>query len=247
MLEKYMEELIARFPDEFFRGRELTLTGRQQSFAEVGRFDLLFKDHYSTNVLMELKAHTAKYEDASQLAKYKDALEAKGVENILMWLVATQIPNSVREFLDRFGIEYSEIHEAQFRRVAERHGIPSTNPPVQEPAETMKRQEVRTRASSGSFKTHDYELNTAFNRQNLIELIKAFEGAVKRRSDVSLSTKLKRELVDSEAPIISKDTMQQLSKWCNTTNPLYFDGMEVARKISQLLFGRVLDRERLGV
>jgi hypothetical protein len=40
-----------------------------------------------------------------------------------MWLVAPQIPNSVREFLDRIGIEHSEIHEAQFRRVAERHDV----------------------------------------------------------------------------------------------------------------------------
>lgn len=53
----------------------------------------------------------------------KDALQQRGEQNVLMWLVAPQIPNSVREFLDRIGIEYSEIHEAQFRKVAERHGI----------------------------------------------------------------------------------------------------------------------------
>ena len=39
-----------------------------------------------------------------------------------MWLVAPHLSNSVREFLDRIGIEYSEIHEAEYRRVAERHG-----------------------------------------------------------------------------------------------------------------------------
>ena len=74
MTERQMEDLIAQFPDEFFSGRDLVLRGRQQSFAEVGRFDLLFVDPYQTSVLMELKARTAKYEDASQLAKYKDAL-----------------------------------------------------------------------------------------------------------------------------------------------------------------------------
>src|SRR5216683_467067 len=122
MTERQMEDLIAQFPDDFFRGHGLILKGRQQSFAEVGRFDLLFVDSFQTNVLMELKARPAKYEDASQLARYKDALQQRGEQNILMWLVAPQIPNSVREFLDRIGIEYSEIHEAQFRKTAERHG-----------------------------------------------------------------------------------------------------------------------------
>jgi hypothetical protein len=40
-----------------------------------------------------------------------------------MWLVAPQIPTSVREFLDDKGIEYTEIHFAEFRRVAERHAF----------------------------------------------------------------------------------------------------------------------------
>ena len=123
LAERQIEDLIAAFPEEFFPGHALELKGRQQAFAGIGRFDLLFIDRYQTNVLMELKAVTAKYENATQLAKYKEALEAKGERNILMWLVAPHIPSSVREFLDRIGIEYSEIHEAQLRRVAERNGI----------------------------------------------------------------------------------------------------------------------------
>jgi hypothetical protein len=73
---------------------------------------------------MELKAVPAKYEDATQLAKYKDELQNRGEKHILMWLVAPQLSNSVRESLDRIGIEYSEIHEGEFRRVAGRHGLP---------------------------------------------------------------------------------------------------------------------------
>jgi hypothetical protein len=113
---------------EHFPSHELVLKGRQQSFVGVGRFDLLFTDAYQTNVLMELKAVTAKYENATQLAKYKEALAAKGERNILMWLVAPSIPASVREFLDRIGIEYSEIHEVEFRRVAQRHDIVIASP-----------------------------------------------------------------------------------------------------------------------
>ena len=52
MTERQMEDLIAQFPDDFFRGNSLTLKGRQQSFADVGRYDLLFVDSFQTNVLM---------------------------------------------------------------------------------------------------------------------------------------------------------------------------------------------------
>jgi hypothetical protein len=134
MLESQMEELIAKYPVEFFPRKLLTLTGRQGSFSGVGRFDLLFKDEHQTNILMELKARTAKYEDATQLAKYHDALKQQGVTNVLMWLVATAVPQSVREFLDRIGIEYTEIHESEYRAVAlHHHEIVDV---VNEPSET---------------------------------------------------------------------------------------------------------------
>src|SRR5208283_439258 len=123
MTEHQMEDLIAQFPDEFFENDHLVLKGRQKSFAEVGRFDLLFEDSHHTTVLMELKAVPAKYDHASQLARYKDELERRGEQNILMWLVAPVIATSVREFLDRIGIQYTEIHPVQFRRVADRHGV----------------------------------------------------------------------------------------------------------------------------
>ena len=125
MTELEMEDLIASYPDEFFPGKGFELRGRQGSFVGVGRYDLLFEDRFKTKILMELKAVPAKYEVASQLAKYKDELRNRGEDNVLMWLVAPQVPHSVREFLDRIGIEYTEIHIAEFRRVADRHGVPN--------------------------------------------------------------------------------------------------------------------------
>jgi RecB family endonuclease NucS len=123
VIESQMEDLIASYPDDFFPDRGFELKGRQESFAGVGRFDLLFEDRFKTKILMELKAVPARYEVATQLAKYKDELRSRGENHIMMWLVAPQVASSVREFLDRIGIEYSEIHEAEFRRVAERHGL----------------------------------------------------------------------------------------------------------------------------
>jgi hypothetical protein len=41
-------------------------------------------DRYETNALMELKAVTAKYDNAAQLAKYKETLESQGERNVLV-------------------------------------------------------------------------------------------------------------------------------------------------------------------
>ncbi len=117
-----MEDLIAGHPDEFFPRHRFTLQGRQGNFHEFGRYDLLFVDEFGTQVLMELKAVPAKYENATQLARYSDALREKNTGNVQMWLVAPSIPRSIRDFLDQIGIEYTEIHEAEFRKVAARNG-----------------------------------------------------------------------------------------------------------------------------
>jgi hypothetical protein len=113
-----MEDLIATNPNDFFPRHQLTLQGRQGTFQELGRYDLLFVDEFGTQILMELKAIPAKYEHATQLARYRDALRQKTDTNVLMWLVSPSIPRSVRDFLDQIGIEYTEIHEAEFRKVA---------------------------------------------------------------------------------------------------------------------------------
>jgi hypothetical protein len=247
MRERDIEDLIAAFPEEFFPGHSLALKGRQQSFAGIGRFDLLFTDQYKTNVLVELKAVTAKYENATQLAKYKDALEAQGERNILMWLVAPNIPSSVREFLDRIGIEYSEIHEVHLRRVAERHGITieSTRPDPSPPqargnARRYERKEVDEMPLAG------YRLLPNIDRQKLADLILDFEAAAKRSIDKSLAVKLREQVIDASVPSLNQTTILQLARWCKTENPLYWDGMAVAQKISTTLFGLVLDRKQLG-
>jgi hypothetical protein len=149
--ERQMEDLIAQFPNELIPGNNLVLKGHQQSFAAVGRFDLFFVDGFQTNVLMELKARPAKYEDATQLAKYKEELQRRGERNILMWLVAPLIPRPVRDFLDHIGIQYSEIHEVEFRMVAERHDIglaTQSGNSAAEAAEAASGELQKTRAES---------------------------------------------------------------------------------------------------
>ena len=243
MFERDMEELIASFPDDFFPGHELRLIGRQQSFAGIGRFDLLFTDRYQSNVLMELKAVTAKFQNADQLGRYKEALESRGERSVLMWLVAPAIPTSVRELLDRIGIEYTEIHEAQFQRVALQRGIminkPTPIPSPPEPNRTSAAMDEHYAACN-----NDPAMLPSIDKDTLAKLIHEFASLVKRKIDKSLAVNLRADVLEANPPCVRRQTMLQLARWCKTDG-IYSDGMMVAQKISLLLYGSVLDRRKL--
>jgi len=119
MTEREMEDLLARYPEKFFPRRSFELKGRQVELAGVGRFDLRFEDQDGNSHLMELKAVPAKFEHVDQLTKYKKALVEQGKRRVFLWLVATKIPKNLVDFLDDNGIEHAEIHEAEYRHVAE--------------------------------------------------------------------------------------------------------------------------------
>jgi hypothetical protein len=74
----------------------------------------------------------------------------------------------------------------------------------------------------------------------------AFRRDAKREQDVSLANHLDKELLRREPPRIERKTLNQLARWCKTDGGVYSDGMDVARRISQLLFGCIIDREVLG-
>jgi len=92
-------------------------------------------------------------------------------------------------------------------------------------------------------------LHSNFNRGELLSLIGKFENAVKREQDRSLARHLRRDFIEVNPSPHSRNTVktiEQLAKWCKTDG-IYAEGMQVARQISRLLFGEVLDREALGV
>lgn len=91
-----------------------------------------------------------------------------------------------------------------------------------------------------------YTLDRNFDKPRLEKLVAEFESSTKRGIDRSLAVKLRKEFLESDPPYVSRSTVFQLSKWCKTNSPLYWDGMEVARRISQLLFGCVVDRDKLN-
>ena len=93
---------------------------------------------------------------------------------------------------------------------------------------------------------HGYSLNPNFDTQELRRLLQDFRNLVKRERDVSLARNLELELLEQVTPTISRSTLMQLAKWCKTGG-IYSEGMDVARRMSQLLFGSILDRDALGV
>jgi hypothetical protein len=103
----------------------------------------------------------------------------------------------------------------------------------------------RTQPALGA--TLPYTLDPNFDKSRLEKLIAEFESSAKRGIDRSLSVKLRSELLGSEPPSISRPTLLQLARWCRTNNALYWDGMDVARRISELLFGCILNRDMLNV
>lgn len=97
-----------------------------------------------------------------------------------------------------------------------------------------------------TIESHDYDMPLLqFSVTELERLLRVFEATVQPRL-ASLATNLRAEVIKTNPPALKKKTRQQLSKWCKTDYQ-YGEGGDVARKISELIFGRVIDRDALGV
>jgi hypothetical protein len=92
---------------------------------------------------------------------------------------------------------------------------------------------------------YGYPLVASFDGQKLEQLLKSFENAVKREGDNKLALELRFELLHSDPPMLTKTTFQRLARWCKTDG-IYGDGMMIAQRISEMLFGKVIDRRLIG-
>lgn len=91
------------------------------------------------------------------------------------------------------------------------------------------------------------KFNTNFDRRAIGDLLPRFLSATKREKDRRLHDDLQRDLLsDLNRAQPELETVTRLARWCKTRG-IYADAMPVAKEISRLLFGEVLDREVLGV
>jgi len=122
MLEKDIENLIAKYPEEFFPSAGMKLKGQQVS---LGRYyaDVIFIDKYERLVVLEIKKGILTRDAAGQIIDYYGVLkqqnESKHIELILC---ANSIPPERRHFLERAGIECKEISESFIRNIANKYG-----------------------------------------------------------------------------------------------------------------------------
>ena len=124
MLEKDMEDLLWRYPDDFFPGRGFKPVERQFTLSGAGRLDISFRDNLERLWVIEVKAVAVRTEVADQVYRYAQSLrEAHPHDRPFPAVVAPVINATVREHFDRWGIEYYEITEAMFRRVATERGV----------------------------------------------------------------------------------------------------------------------------
>ena len=93
----------------------------------------------------------------------------------------------------------------------------------------------------------NYVLNPNFDRRELRNLLNKFRANCRRAGDGTLANLIQAELLESDAPTPQASTYKRLAKWCRTDGNPYQDAAPVAREISRLLFGCVLDRNKLGV
>lgn len=241
-----MEDLLWNHPEKFFH-EPLKQFSRQQRSA-VGRTDLVFTDRLGRLLVVEVKKGKLGRDAVPQIVDYfgmiKRQFPNKPVE---LMLVANGIPEERRLACEHYDIDSREISERKFRDVAQEVGyvFESEKTTGVEPERGAVPRRDRER-STGNMRPTGYSLNATFDRGVLERLLNEFESVVRREQDKSVARKLRRELLEQDRQALQRSTVVQLAKWCDTQNPLYWDGMEVARKVSDLLFGRRLDRRDFG-
>lgn len=120
-----MEDLLWKYPGDFFPPRYgFKPAARQFTLSDGGRLDISFRDASERLWVVEVKATAIRTEVADQIYRYaRNLKEAHPHDTVIPAVVAPVINSTVRDHFDRWGIEYFEINEATFRRVATERGI----------------------------------------------------------------------------------------------------------------------------
>lgn len=122
MLEKDLENLIARYPEEFFPGQGLKLVAQQYSVGGK-RIDILFEDKHQRKVIVEVKRGVLSREASGQIAEYYGLLKAENDDQFLeLVLAANVIPPERRKFLETIGIECKQLGIARVSEIASKYG-----------------------------------------------------------------------------------------------------------------------------
>jgi len=121
MLEKDIENLLAKYPDEFVSG--LAFKGQEVKLGSL-RADILFEDENKGElVIVEIKRGILKRDAIGQIIEYYGLLKKQQPDkNIRLLLVANVIPRQMTTFLnEKLGVQFLEIPDFKIREVARKH------------------------------------------------------------------------------------------------------------------------------
>jgi len=122
MLEKDIENLLAKYSDEFLPNYNLRFVGQQVKLGTVYA-DIVFENQRGDMVIVEIKRGVLRREAIGQIIEYYGMLkQQESNKNILLILVANVIPKEMTVFLkERLGIEFIEIPASKIREVARKY------------------------------------------------------------------------------------------------------------------------------
>jgi hypothetical protein len=121
MLEKDIENLIAKYPDEFFPTSGFQLVGQQ---VKLGRCfaDIIFTDKFDRNVIVEVKRGILSRDASGQVMEYYGLLKNEEPESIVeLILCANIIPTERKTFLETIGIECKELGINRLNEIASKY------------------------------------------------------------------------------------------------------------------------------
>jgi len=121
MLEKDIENLIAKYPDEFFPSSGFKLIGQQVRLGKCFA-DIIFEDKYNRKVIIEVKRGILSRDASGQVMEYYGLLKNEEPESIVeLILCANIIPAERRAFLETIGIECKELGINRLNEIASKY------------------------------------------------------------------------------------------------------------------------------
>lgn len=121
MLEKDIENLIAKYPDEFFPSSGFKLIGQQVRLGKCFA-DIIFEDKYKRKIIIEVKRGILSRDAAGHVMEYYGLLKNEEPDSFVeLILCANIIPAERRNFLETIGIECKELGINKLNEIASKY------------------------------------------------------------------------------------------------------------------------------
>jgi len=121
MLEKDIENLIAKYPDEFFKDSGLNLIGQQIKLGKCYA-DIIFEDKHKRKIIVEVKRGILSRDASGQVMEYYGLLKTESPDDFVeLVLCANVIPQERKKFLETIGIECKELGINLINQVAQKY------------------------------------------------------------------------------------------------------------------------------